>query len=131
MTMRKIVSVLSLGLAATTLLAGTAGAAADNDGPAAAGPAANPAAGAAAHPSAASQAAALHALGVLISRQLGSFDLTDSELRSVLAGVSDGVRHPDSVQQAQTYVPQLQALERERGEAQAQREARVGAAYQA
>jgi FKBP-type peptidyl-prolyl cis-trans isomerase len=93
MSMRNIVSLLSLGLLTATLVSGTA-AAADN------------AAGA-------------------------SGQLTDSELRAVLAGVADGVHHPDSAQQAQSYIPQLQALQNARAQLQAQREERLGAAYQA
>ena len=130
MTIRKIVSVLGLGLAGAIGVAGPAAAAADND---AAAPAPTPAhhAAAAGHATTPSQTAALHALGELISRQLGSFQLSDSELRAVLAGVADGVRHPDSLQQAQSYIPQLQALQGERAQAQSQRESRIGAAYQA
>jgi FKBP-type peptidyl-prolyl cis-trans isomerase len=129
MIMRKIASVLGFGLAGAMLVAGPAGAVTASDAPASA-PTPDHHAAAASHGTIASQTAALHALGVLISRQLGSFQLTDSELRAVLAGVADGVHHPDSLQQAQTYIPQLQALQGQRTQAQSQREARIGAAYQ-
>jgi FKBP-type peptidyl-prolyl cis-trans isomerase len=78
---------------------------------------------------AASDNAEWHALGVLLSRQLGTFEPSDRELREVLAGISDGVRHPNAVQAAQAFVPQLQALQRTRAQALAQVEERNGEAY--
>jgi FKBP-type peptidyl-prolyl cis-trans isomerase len=71
----------------------------------------------------------MHALGIIFSRQLGSFQLSDRELHEVLAGISDGVHHPDAVKGAEAFVPQLQALERTRSQAQAQAQARVGEAF--
>jgi len=83
----------------------------------------------AAHKTAASQGAALHALGVLLSQQLTTFQLSESEFRSVASGFADGYHHPGAVKQAQTLVPQLQALAQSRAELIAQREERAGRAY--
>lgn len=121
MSMPRIVSLLGLAL-----LTGTAGCgfalAADEASPSHAHHAVD--AGAADNDS-----AQMHALGVLLSRQLGSFQLSDRELREVLAGIADGVHHPESVKAAQAAIPQLQALERTRGQAQEQREEEIGQAY--
>jgi FKBP-type peptidyl-prolyl cis-trans isomerase FkpA len=123
MPMRRIVSLLGLGLLTSAAASGFA-LAADEAAPgqtthhaAAAGAAAD------------SETAQLHALGVLLSRQLGSFQLSDRELRAVLAGISDGIHHPETVKAAQAFVPQLQALERTRGQAQALQEEKAGAAF--
>ncbi len=74
-------------------------------------------------------AAELHALGVLLSRQLGSFELSDSEFRSVAQGFADGFHHPGAVDQARAYVPQLQGLEQARAVIAEQREERAGERY--
>ena len=90
---------------------------------------ARPAQGSVAHPAAASQDAALHALGVLLSRQLTSFQLSEPEFRAVASGFADGYHHPAAVKQAQTFVPQLQTLEHTRVTVVAQREERAGQTY--
>lgn len=124
MPMRRIA--ITLGL---TLLTGATGdLAMAAEGTAAAHPHHAAAAGTAAA-STDSDSAAMHALGVLLSRNLGSFQLTDRQLREVLAGISDGVHHPEAVKAAEPYVPQLQALERANAQAQAQVQARLGEAY--
>ncbi|HEX4024795.1 MAG TPA: FKBP-type peptidyl-prolyl cis-trans isomerase [Steroidobacteraceae bacterium] len=81
------------------------------------------------HKGPASQDAALHALGVLLSRQLTSFQLSDSEFRAVLSGFADGYHHPAALKQAQTFVPQLQTLEQARLAVAAQHEEQLGRAY--
>jgi FKBP-type peptidyl-prolyl cis-trans isomerase FkpA len=84
-----------------------------------------PPAGSAAAPT----AAELHALGVLLSRQLGSFELSESEFRSVAQGFADGFQHPDTVTPARAYVSQLQALEQARAAVAEQREEHAGVRY--
>jgi FKBP-type peptidyl-prolyl cis-trans isomerase len=113
MSMRRIVSLLGLGLLTSAAACGFA-LAADGAAPTQAHHTA--AAGSAAD----SESAQFHALGVLLSRQLGSFQLSDRELRAVLAGISDGVHHPDAAKAAETYVPQLQALASARSQSQSQ-----------
>jgi FKBP-type peptidyl-prolyl cis-trans isomerase len=115
MPMRRIVSVLGLGLLTSAAACGFALAASEAPpAPARHAAAAGSAAGAT------DSETQLHALGVLLSRQLGSFQLSDRELRAVLSGISDGVRHPETVKAAEAYVPQLQALEHSRSDAQTQ-----------
>ncbi|HEX4052503.1 MAG TPA: FKBP-type peptidyl-prolyl cis-trans isomerase [Steroidobacteraceae bacterium] len=125
MPMRRIVSLLCLGLLGSAAACGFA-LAADEAPPSHAHHAA--AAGAAD-----SDSAQMHALGLLLSRPLGQqldpFQLSDRELRAVLAGISDGIRHPDSVKAAEAFVPQLQAMQQQRGQAQVQVEEKIGAAY--
>lgn len=77
----------------------------------------------------ASQTTALHALGVLLSGQLDSFQLSESEFKAVLSGFADGYHHPAAMKDARVYVPQLKALEQTRAEAAAQREERAGQRY--
>ncbi|HTW74645.1 MAG TPA: FKBP-type peptidyl-prolyl cis-trans isomerase [Steroidobacteraceae bacterium] len=81
---------------------------------------------ASAHAAGASDTAALHALGVLLERQLGDFQLTESEFRAVAQGFADGYRHPAEAKSASAYVPQLKALESSRMLAASQREERAG-----
>jgi len=83
----------------------------------------------AAHKGPASQDAALHALGVLLSQQLTSFQLSGPEFRAVASGFADGYHHPGAVKQAETLVPQLKTLEQSRVTLVAQREERAGRAY--
>ena len=116
MPMRRIVFLLSFGLLTSAAACGLAQAASE----AASGHAHHAASAGSAAGAADNDSAQMHALGLLLSRQLGSFQLSDRELRAVLAGISDGVHHPETVKTAQRYVAQLQALERTRGQAQAQ-----------
>jgi FKBP-type peptidyl-prolyl cis-trans isomerase FkpA/FKBP-type peptidyl-prolyl cis-trans isomerase FklB len=88
-----------------------------------------PAPGSAAHPAPANPDAALHALGVLLSQQLTSFQLSEPEFRAVAAGFADGYHHPAAVKQAQTFVPQLQSLEQARVMVVARREEQAGRTY--
>jgi FKBP-type peptidyl-prolyl cis-trans isomerase FkpA/FKBP-type peptidyl-prolyl cis-trans isomerase FklB len=96
--------------------------------------AARPSQGSTAHPASGHQApanpdAALHALGVLLSQQLTSFQLSEPEFRAVVAGFADGYHHPAAVKQAQTFVPQLQSLEQARVMVVAHREEQTGRTY--
>jgi FKBP-type peptidyl-prolyl cis-trans isomerase len=125
MPMGRIVSVLGLGLLTSAAACGLAQAADE----AASSHAHRAAAASSTAGAADSDSTQMHALGLLLSRQLGSFQLSDRELRAVLAGISDGVHHPDTVKSAQPYVAQLQALERSRGQVQAQQQEKAGAAF--
>ncbi|HTT07082.1 MAG TPA: FKBP-type peptidyl-prolyl cis-trans isomerase [Steroidobacteraceae bacterium] len=125
MPMRRIVFLLSFGLLTSAAACGLAQAASEP----ASGHAHHAASAGSAAGAADNDSAQMHALGLLLSRQLGSFQLSDRELRAVLAGISDGVHHPETVKTAQRYVAQLQALERTRGQAQAQQEEKAGTAF--
>lgn len=125
MPMRRIAFLLGFGLLTSASVCALAQAADEGT----ASHAHHAAAAASAAGAADNDSAQMHALGLLLSRQLGSFQLSDRELRAVLAGISDGVHHPETVKGAQPYVAQLQALERTRGQAQTQQEEKVGAAY--
>ena len=131
MPMRRTVSLLALGVLTGTVGCGFALAAGEASSPAhhaAAAGAAGAAAGAAD-----SDSAVMHALGELLSRQLTNavepFQPSDRELRAVLAGLNDGIHHPESVKAAESFIPQLQALQQQRTQAQVQREEKSGAAY--
>lgn len=116
MPMRRIAFLLGFGLLTSAAVCALAQAADEGT----ASQAHHAAAAASAAGAADNDSAQMHALGLLLSRQLGSFQLSDRELRAVLAGISDGVHHPATVKNAQPYVPQLQALERTRSQARAQ-----------
>lgn len=133
-TIRRCILTLACALAfggASAALAADAGASAAADGavtPSATPPrAAHTAAPAAA--AAAPSTAELHALGMLMSRQLGSFQLSESEFRSVAQGLADGFHHPSEIAQAQSFIPQLQAFEQGRAQIADQREERAGERY--
>ncbi len=70
----------------------------------------------------------LYALGVLLSRNLESFGLTEQEFKHVVAGLSDGY-HDRAHVDVQAYIPQLRALQASRQQALAQRQKQLGADY--
>lgn len=57
---------------------------------------------------------ALHALGVLLSRNLDAFSLTPAEFNTVKQGLTDGYHHTADVKDAEAQIPQVQGLERDR-----------------
>ncbi|HWG77103.1 MAG TPA: FKBP-type peptidyl-prolyl cis-trans isomerase [Steroidobacteraceae bacterium] len=128
MPMRRTVSLLALGVLTGAVGCGFALAADEAPSPAHHAAAAGAATGAAD-----SDSAVMHALGELLSRQLSNavepFQPSDRELRAVLAGLNDGIHHPESVKAAESFIPQLQALQQQRTQAQVQREEKSGAAY--
>jgi FKBP-type peptidyl-prolyl cis-trans isomerase len=74
---------------------------------------------------------ALYALGVLISRNIQSFNFTEKELEMVKAGVADGAQdksqiEPDAIE---TLVPKLQELQQKRVAAAMEKEKSSGAAF--
>ena len=71
----------------------------------------------------------LYALGLAISRNLGAFGLTETELEFVKAGLADGVLQKEPRVDPQTYGPKLQQLQQTRSVAQAAGEKKAGQAY--
>jgi FKBP-type peptidyl-prolyl cis-trans isomerase FkpA/FKBP-type peptidyl-prolyl cis-trans isomerase FklB len=70
----------------------------------------------------------LYALGVLISRNLESFQLSSAEFKTVQAGLADGFNHRASVD-AEAYNPKVQALQRTRVAAIDEHQKQAGQAY--
>ena len=71
----------------------------------------------------------LYALGLVISQNLAAFNLTSSDLDSVLAGVSDGVLKKDFKVDVQTYAPKISQLQASRAGATAAVEKKAGQAF--
>ncbi|MDA8018604.1 MAG: FKBP-type peptidyl-prolyl cis-trans isomerase [Thermoanaerobaculia bacterium] len=61
----------------------------------------------------------LYALGVLVSKNLGSFALTEAELATVTKGLSDGVLGKELAVDLQAYGPKVQQMAQARTEAAA------------
>jgi FKBP-type peptidyl-prolyl cis-trans isomerase FkpA len=77
----------------------------------------------------AEQDKALYALGVLLSRNLDSFTLSEAEFAHVKAGIVDGFHHKPAAATAEASLPQIQALQRTRATALAAHEKEAGQAY--
>jgi len=71
----------------------------------------------------------LYALGLVISQNLAGFNLSPSDLESVLAGVSDGVLKKDYKVDVQTYAPKISQLQASRAGATAAVEKKAGQAF--
>jgi FKBP-type peptidyl-prolyl cis-trans isomerase FkpA/FKBP-type peptidyl-prolyl cis-trans isomerase FklB len=71
----------------------------------------------------------LYALGLLLSRSLANFNLTEAELANVLAGVGDGVRKKEQKVDLQAYGPKVQALHAARMAAASEGEKKTGEAF--
>ncbi len=71
----------------------------------------------------------LYALGLVISQNLASFNLSPTDLESVLAGVSDGVLKKDYKVDVQTYAPKISQLQTVRAGATAATEKKAGQAF--
>ncbi len=71
----------------------------------------------------------LYALGMAISQNLATFNLSEAELEMVKVGLSDGILHKTPKADLQTYGPKLQELQRSRMAAVAAEEKKVGQAY--
>ena len=71
----------------------------------------------------------LYALGLVISQNLASFNLSPADLDSVLAGVSDGVLKKDFKVDVQTYAPKIQQLQASRAGASAAVEKKAGQVF--
>jgi FKBP-type peptidyl-prolyl cis-trans isomerase FkpA len=77
----------------------------------------------------AEQDKALYALGVLLSRNLETFQLTEAEFAHVKAGIVDGFHKKPEAASAEASLPQIQALQRSRVGALSQHEKDLGQAY--
>jgi FKBP-type peptidyl-prolyl cis-trans isomerase FkpA len=87
--------------------------------------------GAATKPAAADadQDKALYALGVLLSHNLDTFQLSEAEFTHVKAGIIDGFHKKGDAAAAEAALPQIQALQKTRVAALSQKEKGVGQAY--
>jgi FKBP-type peptidyl-prolyl cis-trans isomerase FkpA len=65
---------------------------------------------------------ALYALGVLLSRNLDGFSLTDAEFATVSQGFADGFHHKADMKDAEQAIPKIQGMQRDRQQ-------KVGDAY--
>jgi FKBP-type peptidyl-prolyl cis-trans isomerase FkpA len=74
---------------------------------------------------------ALYSLGVILSRNIQSFEFTDQEIAMVKAGLDDGARDRSKIDQEamEKLVPKLQEMQTTRTAAAAKREKESGAAY--
>jgi len=71
----------------------------------------------------------LYALGLVISQNLASFNLSAADLEPVLAGVSDGVLKKEYKVDVQTYAPKISQLQASRAGASAAVEKKAGQAF--
>lgn len=71
----------------------------------------------------------LYTLGLLISRSLGSFNLSEAELALVQAGVADGVLKREQKLDVQVYGPKVQELQTARLAVSSATEKKAGQAY--
>jgi FKBP-type peptidyl-prolyl cis-trans isomerase len=120
---RGLLPALSLLLAGITMAA---------DAPAAAAPKSAAPASAAKPDTAATPAdndQTLYALGVLLSRNLDGFTLSEAEFAHVSKGFADGYHHKPTAATAEASLPQIQALQRSRALALAAHEKELGQAY--
>ncbi|MGC4027606.1 MAG: FKBP-type peptidyl-prolyl cis-trans isomerase [Steroidobacteraceae bacterium] len=74
---------------------------------------------------------ALYALGVILSRNIQSFNFSDKELELVKAGVTDGARDKSQLDDKalETLLPKLQELQNQRMAAATEKEKAAGSAY--
>ena len=80
-------------------------------------------------PSASADDQVFYALGVLLSRNLADFDLSEHEFREVVKGFTDGFRQPARLQDAQSLIPRLRSMESEREQVLISRQKSAGAAF--
>lgn len=71
----------------------------------------------------------LYTLGLLISRSLGAFNLSEAELGLVQAGVADGVLKKEQKVDLQVYGPKVKELQEARLATSSTTEKKVGQAY--
>ena len=71
----------------------------------------------------------LYALGLVISQNLASFNLSAADLEPVLAGVSDGVLKKEYKVDVQTYAPKISQLQASRAGVAAAVEKKAGQAF--
>jgi FKBP-type peptidyl-prolyl cis-trans isomerase FkpA len=71
----------------------------------------------------------LYAIGLVLSRNLASLNLTDAEMEFVKAGLADGVSGKEQKVDLQVYGPKIHALQQARQSAVAAVEKKAGQAY--
>jgi FKBP-type peptidyl-prolyl cis-trans isomerase FkpA len=71
----------------------------------------------------------LYALGLVISQNLGTFNLSAMDLEAVKAGITDGVLKKESKVDLQTFGPKIQALQSARQTVVAAAEHKAGEAF--
>jgi FKBP-type peptidyl-prolyl cis-trans isomerase FkpA/FKBP-type peptidyl-prolyl cis-trans isomerase FklB len=71
----------------------------------------------------------LYALGVALSRNLGSFALTEAELELVKAGLTDGVLNREKKVEVEAFGPKLMELQKSRAAAVASGEKKAAQAF--
>ncbi len=71
----------------------------------------------------------LYALGIVISQNLGVFNLSPAELELVLAGLSDGASHKQPRVEMETYGPKIGELQKTRVAAAAAGEKKAGQGF--
>jgi FKBP-type peptidyl-prolyl cis-trans isomerase FkpA len=72
---------------------------------------------------------AFYALGVAVSQSLSAFNLSDSELEMVKAGITDGVLKRPRKVDVQAYMPKIQELQQSRAAAVAEIEKKAAAGF--
>jgi FKBP-type peptidyl-prolyl cis-trans isomerase len=87
------------------------------------------AAAAKAAPAETDQDKTLYALGVLLSHNLDSFQLSEAEFAHVKAGIIDGFHNKPTAASAEASLPQIQALQRSRVLVLSAHEKELGQAY--
>jgi FKBP-type peptidyl-prolyl cis-trans isomerase len=70
-----------------------------------------------------------YSLGQMLARNLGVFSMSESELKSVQDGLSDGVLNRPAKVKAEEYMPKVQELAKERMAAAGEKEKAAGAVY--
>jgi FKBP-type peptidyl-prolyl cis-trans isomerase FkpA/FKBP-type peptidyl-prolyl cis-trans isomerase FklB len=71
----------------------------------------------------------LYAIGLVVSQNLSSFNLTEAELKMVMQGMSDSISKKTPKVELQTYGPKIQDLQKTRMTAIAASEKKSGEAY--
>ena len=71
----------------------------------------------------------LYALGIAISQSLGTFNLSESELELVKAGLTDGVFSRKPKVDIQAFMPKVQKLQQARAGVMADKEKKAGEAF--
>jgi FKBP-type peptidyl-prolyl cis-trans isomerase len=71
----------------------------------------------------------LYAFGVLLTRDINGFGLSEQEYKSLMAGFQDGYHQVATPREAQSYIPQILALEQTRIAAAIDGEAKAGQAF--
>lgn len=71
----------------------------------------------------------LYAIGLAVSQSLGNFNLSESELEFVKAGLTDGVLKRPRKVDLQTFGPKIQQLQQARAAGLAEAEKKAGAAF--